>query len=85
MGGLEGLLQSEPGLLEPGLDARRTRGLSDEAKRRAKTARGRNIAMKLGCEWGAEACGVYGGSRKAWECVDTMTDLESCAYWFFFS
>ncbi|VDC03225.1 unnamed protein product [Peniophora sp. CBMAI 1063] len=24
------------------------------------------------------ACGVYGGAARAWECIDTNTDLESC-------
>lgn len=27
---------------------------------------------------GKQTCGVYGGSRRAWECVDTKNDLESC-------
>ena len=27
---------------------------------------------------GWAACGVYGGSVRAWECVNTARDLESC-------
>ncbi|TDL20478.1 hypothetical protein BD410DRAFT_687907, partial [Rickenella mellea] len=30
------------------------------------------------CRDGYTACGVYGGNRKAWECIDTKYDLESC-------
>jgi hypothetical protein len=27
---------------------------------------------------GWAACGVFGGAARAWECVDTARDLESC-------
>lgn len=30
------------------------------------------------CPRGQSACGVYGGSSRAYECVDTSSDLESC-------
>jgi hypothetical protein len=29
---------------------------------------------------GWAVCGVYGGSARAWECVNTARDLESCTY-----
>jgi hypothetical protein len=29
---------------------------------------------------GWAACGVYGGSPRAWECVNTARDLESCTF-----
>ncbi|KAL0948237.1 hypothetical protein HGRIS_010837 [Hohenbuehelia grisea] len=32
----------------------------------------------LFCPHGKTACGVLGRGAKAWECVDTMNDLESC-------
>ncbi len=25
-----------------------------------------------------EACGIWGRNARTWECVDTMSDLESC-------
>ncbi|KII84766.1 hypothetical protein PLICRDRAFT_57286 [Plicaturopsis crispa FD-325 SS-3] len=30
------------------------------------------------CPRGQSVCGVYGGSSRAWECIDTANDLESC-------
>ncbi|KII84764.1 hypothetical protein PLICRDRAFT_45568 [Plicaturopsis crispa FD-325 SS-3] len=30
------------------------------------------------CPRELRACGVYGGAARAWECVDTESDLESC-------
>lgn len=30
------------------------------------------------CPSGLDACGVFGGSARAFECVDTRVDLESC-------
>lgn len=33
---------------------------------------------KTGCNRGWSPCGVFGGRRRAWECVNTQSDLESC-------
>jgi len=30
--------------------------------------------------FGWVACGVYGGSARSWECVNTQRDLESCEF-----
>jgi hypothetical protein len=30
------------------------------------------------CPVGMTACGIWGRSARTWECIDTMTDLESC-------
>lgn len=35
------------------------------------------------CARGLTACGVLGGRRNAFECVDTVSDLESCTSTFF--
>jgi hypothetical protein len=32
----------------------------------------------MGPEWAA--CGVFGGGARAWECINTAHDLESCKY-----
>jgi hypothetical protein len=32
--------------------------------------------------FGWVACGVYGGSARSWECVNTQRDLESCEFFF---
>lgn len=59
-------------------ERRGSKMLSREEKKSQKEFQGKKIAAKLGCPWGTMACGVFGGSRKAWECVDTANDLESC-------
>lgn len=74
---LEGLLRREPQLIKrhPGSEKRE---LSKAEKKEWKASQGRRVGQRLGCREGWEACGVFGGSRNAWECVDTMNDLESC-------
>lgn len=37
---------------------------------------GSGACTEMGHGWAA--CGVYGGNSRAWECVDTARDLESC-------
>lgn len=54
-----------------------------KVEKREVQARGWRLGKSLGCPRNWEACGVFGGSRHAWECVDTMNDLESCASFFF--
>lgn len=61
-----------------GTERRGSKMLSREEAKKQKEFQGKKIAAMLGCPWGTMACGVFGGSRKAWECVDTANDLESC-------
>jgi len=37
---------------------------------------GSGACAEMGAGW--TACGVYGGGARAWECIDTAHDLESC-------
>ncbi|KAH9975017.1 hypothetical protein BGW80DRAFT_1225325 [Lactifluus volemus] len=37
---------------------------------------GSGICAEMGPEWAA--CGVFGGAARAWECINTARDLESC-------
>jgi hypothetical protein len=37
---------------------------------------GSGACAEMGAGW--TACGVYGGGVRAWECIDTARDLESC-------
>ncbi|KAH9974977.1 hypothetical protein BGW80DRAFT_1170013, partial [Lactifluus volemus] len=37
---------------------------------------GSGICSEMGPEWAA--CGVFGGSARSWECINTARDLESC-------
>ena len=37
---------------------------------------GSGSCAEMGPEWAA--CGVFGGSSRAWECINTARDLESC-------
>jgi hypothetical protein len=39
---------------------------------------GSGICAEMGPEWAA--CGVFGGAARAWECINTARDLESCEY-----
>lgn len=78
---LEGLLRREPQLLKRHFDSEK-RELTKAEKIEWKALQGKRIGQRLGCRDGWEACGVFGGSRNAWECVDTMNDLESCAPFF---
>jgi len=43
---------------------------------RKRSLVGSGSCTEFGPGW--TACGVYGGGRRAWECVDTTHDLESC-------
>lgn len=52
--------------------------LSTEEKKQWKADQGIRLGTKQCCSVEEEACGVYGSSRTAWECIDTMDDLESC-------
>lgn len=76
---LEGLLVREPELFgRVAGEKRETSGIDGIVKKERRNAVGRRLGERLGCRTGWEACGVFGGSRTAWECVDTMNDLESC-------
>ncbi|KAH9961979.1 hypothetical protein BC827DRAFT_1341618 [Russula dissimulans] len=44
--------------------------------RKKKRWVGSGSCMEMGPGW--TACGVFGGSPRAWECVHTARDLESC-------
>jgi hypothetical protein len=37
---------------------------------------GSGSCAEMGYEW--SACGVFGGRARAWECINTARDLESC-------
>ncbi|KAH9974984.1 hypothetical protein BGW80DRAFT_1487986, partial [Lactifluus volemus] len=37
---------------------------------------GSGVCAEMGPEWAA--CGVFGGGARAWECIDTANNLESC-------
>ncbi|KAF9445196.1 hypothetical protein P691DRAFT_735384 [Macrolepiota fuliginosa MF-IS2] len=37
-----------------------------------------SLSRELICPTGMEACGIWGRNARTWECVDTMSDLESC-------
>jgi hypothetical protein len=39
---------------------------------------GSGTCAEMGPEWAA--CGVFGGGARAWECINTARDLESCKY-----
>jgi hypothetical protein len=39
---------------------------------------GSGVCAEMGPEWAA--CGVFGGGARAWECIDTANNLESCKY-----
>ena len=76
-GELDGLLKREVREVS-NRDIEKRGPMMDKEKRERTMARGKRLGEKLGCPKGWEACGVFGGSRQSWECVDTTNDLESC-------
>ncbi|KAI0290225.1 hypothetical protein BC826DRAFT_1106580 [Russula brevipes] len=51
-----------------------TAGAINKKKKRSWVGSG--SCLDMGPEWAA--CGVFGGGARAWECVNTERDLESC-------
>ncbi|KAH9961978.1 hypothetical protein BC827DRAFT_250164 [Russula dissimulans] len=55
------------------------RRLGDSRKKKRWVGSG--SCMEMGPGWAA--CDVFGGGRRAWECVNTARDLESCGGFMF--
>lgn len=51
----------------------------DDGEERAEKPRERKEWEWACAASGTTTCGVFGGNKQGWECVDTKTDLESCA------
>jgi hypothetical protein len=51
---------------------------SSQPARKKRSWVGSGICSEMGPGW--VACGVLGGGSRAWECVNSARDLESCKY-----